>query len=280
MINSISAMLSQFEKIRDQMSRSARELALGYYSWYFHSHELPKKLLVLSHMRSGSSLLSQILISNPEVCGIGETFTKYYSDQEFIKVIANVHFSLRKLPVKETYIFDKILHPHLLVNQDILNYDDIYLIFLIREPKGSLSSMLKLFPDWTEDRAYVYYTTRLEKLQEYAQLKEDKSQKMFITYEQLCGDENKVIFQMFQEMLQVQHPFTEKYEILRTTGRKFVGDPSGNIKAGKIIKKQSDKNKPEISGDLLEKAQAYFNQCYENLSNSCMSLSQDQKVSQ
>jgi hypothetical protein len=231
-------------------------------------------------MRSGSSLLSQILISNPEVCGIGETFTKYYSDQDFIKVIANVHFSLRQLSVKETYIFDKILHPHLLVNQDILNDDDIYIIFLIREPKGSLSSMLKLFPDWTEERAYKYYTTRLEKLQEYAKLKEDKSQKMFITYEQICGHENQVIFQMFQQMLQVQHPFTEKYKILRTTGRMFTGDPSANLKAGKIIKKQSNKNRPEISGDLLDKAQAYFNQCYEDLSKSCLSLSQEQKVSQ
>jgi len=258
------------ETLHNFLGQVGRNSLYHYYAWNFQWHEPPRKLFMLSHMRSGSSLLTHILNTNPEILGFGETCTRYASANDFYQLMTEVHWTLRQFRCSEKYILDKLLHDYLLLNEQLLTSEQVYLIFLIREPQGSLASLLKLFPHRTEDFALNYYTSRLSTLEHYAQLVNDKKRALLLTYTQLCN-QSELVFSTLQDFLKVQHPFSQEYELLRTTGRKFVGDPSPNIQAGKILKKTKSSATP-IQPDLLEKGMKAFNQCYAKLSKYCVSL--------
>ncbi|MEQ9667096.1 sulfotransferase family protein [Coleofasciculus sp. G2-EDA-02] len=257
--------------LRTLLGKSARRVAYHYYSWTVR--QPPLKLFLLSHMRSGSSLLTHILNTNPEILGFGETWIQYSSEENFNELIAEVHFSLRKFKISEKYILDKILHNHLIINPEILRSDQVYLIFLIREPQNTLPSILKLLPKIPEKTAFNYYTERLLTLEKYAQLVGNTQRNLVITYNQLCR-QNELVFKALQDFIDVQHPFSEEYEVLKTTGRRGVGDPSSNIKAGKIMKSTQTQNR-QISSELIEESMKIFDQCYINLSQSCSKVDSD-----
>lgn len=261
--------------LRNFMSQVGRQSLYHYYLWHFKGKEPPLKLFILSHMRSGSSLLTHILNTNPEVLGFGETFTQYSSEKDFYQLMAEVHFTLRQFRVSETYLLDKILHDRihghgLINNSDILKSDKTFVIFLIREPESSLASMIKLMQNLNQEKALDYYTGRLLSLENYAKLIDNKDRCFLLTYDQLCHQTESVLKRL-QEFLNVQHAFSEQYQILRTTGRKYVGDSSSKIQAGKIMKKNKT---PDIHllPHVIEKATKAFNQCYASLSDYCLMI--------
>ena len=101
--------------------------------------ESPYRILfVLSHMRSGSSLLTHILNSNPEIIGYGETHLDYESEKDFKALMFRVYWRLRDLNMNHTYLLDKVLHDHKFLNEDFLSSDKLYNI-LITSPTPSES---------------------------------------------------------------------------------------------------------------------------------------------
>jgi len=128
-----------------------------------------KILLLLSHMRSGSSLLTHILNSNSEIIGYGETHLEYSSELDLKKLMLKVYFhgqefttiqDVEKLKMSEKYVLDKVLHNNKFLTADFLASDKIVTIFLLREPKRSLKSILELKPQWSESQVLNYYVER------------------------------------------------------------------------------------------------------------------------
>ena len=256
--------------LQGKLRQTVIDLMYRYYLWHFKFNRPPLKLFVLSHMRSGSSLLTHILNTNPEILGFGETFTKYSSADDSLKLMAQIHFNLRQPLVSEKYLLDKLLHNHLLLDLDLLNSENFYYIFLIREPKSTLASILKMFADWDEQRALNYYIERLNVLEKYAKYTRDRQRHLFLTYQQIC-QQSELVLPRLQDFLEVRHPFSEQYEVLRTTGRKFVGDTSSNIKAGKILKDKPTAQ-AELSPDILEAGKDAFDRCYATLAQHCLAI--------
>ena len=59
--------------------------------------KLDRILFVLSHMRSGSSLLTHILNTNNEIIGYGETHIKYSSELDFKALLSKVYLRFKKV---------------------------------------------------------------------------------------------------------------------------------------------------------------------------------------
>ncbi len=269
-----------------------------------------KILFLLSHMRSGSSLLSHILVTNPEIAGFGETHIKYSVEDDFEKLIlkinelvGNSQVYLNYLGVSQSctnnssriillpgiteseqdarttnlhkwdapnYFFDKILHNNMFINEHILCSEQVDVIFLLREPQRSLASISKLKPHWNHKQVLGYYLRRLAKLETYAKLMNSKERSFFLTHDQLLH-KTELVFKSLQNFLQVQQPFSEEYEILPTTGMRFIGDQSERIKSGRIIRYNQI---PEISisPELINQGRQAFDQCVNTLLKYCQTI--------
>lgn len=224
-------------------------------------------LLVLSHMRSGSSLLSHILSTNPEIIGYGETHLSYESENDFKALMFRLYWLNREFKMSHTYIFDKVLHDQKFLNTDFLHSDNVYSIFLLREPQRTIPSILTIKPHLTEEQATDYYIKRLSNLTEYAKLINRKDRSLLISYDQLIHTSD-LVFQELQNFLSTKEGFSEKYDVLRTTGMRGIGDSSERLKAGKIIKKEKPLDR-QISEELIERARQSFDHCQSVLSQYC-----------
>lgn len=236
-----------------------------------------KILFILSHMRSGSSLLTHILVSNPEIIGFGESHLEYESELDFKKLMMKVYWQNRefsKIPnhlykfnMNHRYILDKVLHDQKFLKDDFLNSEQVYVIFLLREPARTIPSLLDLKPHWHQNNACEYYTQRLLTLANYSQKIADPKRCLFLTYNQLL-DNTVSVLNYLQQFLQTEQEFSEEYKILETTGKKNIGDYKGNIQAGKIVRNQRN-IAIEVEPEIIKQTQDSYEQCAKILSKYC-----------
>ncbi|MGK7944112.1 MAG: sulfotransferase, partial [Microcystaceae cyanobacterium] len=228
-----------------------------------------KFIFILGHMRSASSLLVHILNSHPDIIGYGETHITYQSQQDLKTLLSKVYRKNRNYQMNQVYALDKILHANKLIDETLLQSEDIYTIFLVREPISTLKSTLKLKSNWGEKKVVDYYTYRLKKLEAYATLINDKSHSLFLTHTQLIN-ETQLVFDALQAFLKTKEPFSEEYEVLQTTGIKGVGDSSKNIRAGKIVRSNSDEPSDyKLSAEFTDQVQFAYHHCLSSLSEKC-----------
>ncbi|MEO0869785.1 MAG: sulfotransferase [Cyanobacteria bacterium J06642_11] len=236
-------------------------------------------LLLLSHMRSGSSLLTHLLTTNPEVIGYGETHTNYADSQDFKELLRKVYWQaqdfrtlqdIQNLRMNHTYVMDKVLHNKKFLDHKFLASEQIYSIFLLREPERSLASIADLKPHWNQQDTIDYYAERMAMLVEYARLIQDPQRMLVVSYEQLLENTPKVLTTL-QQFLQTQAPFTEEYKVLKTTGMKGVGDSKGKIKAGKIVRSQRQLSQ-DFEPKIIEHAKQIHRECKTTLTALCQSV--------
>jgi hypothetical protein len=235
--------------------------------------EVPQQvILLLSHMRAGTTLGVNLLCTNPEIIGIGETGVRYSSVSDFRILRGKIYSRYSKLLVTEKYLLDNLNHNFHISDPEILLNDKVKCIFLLRDSESTLSSLLnKKFiqheaqfltvdpnqVDWVK-RSSGYYKDRLVKLMEYAKIINNQEKSLYFTYEQLISD-TKIVFDSLTSFLGTQGSFSEEYTPLSSKGlfgkSGFVGDPvSQKVTSGKIIKKPSPKISlpPEISQECWD----------------------------
>lgn len=282
MSNSSSNVLDKLRGIKHEALRQYINLRVegteAPYSILFRAQPY-RILLILSHMRSGSSLLSHLLISNPEIIGYGETHLQYASERDFKNLIAKVYekniynlkgINVNGLGMSHVYVLDKVLHNSKFSDTSFLTSPNVFAIFLLREPRRTLPSLLDLKTHWQEKEAIDYYAERFPVLGSYAKLINDKQRSLFVTYEQ-CLDRTTEVFAALQNFLGTRQGFSEEYQVLNTTGAKGVGDSKGNIKAGKIVRERR-KIEREVSPEAVERGQQAFDRCAATLSQYCQTL--------
>ncbi len=125
-----------------------------------------KRIIIIGHMRSGSSLLSHILLNNPEISGIGETHTTYKDKNYHLQLIASILAKKRLLYFlsKRKFVMDKVLHKHIL-DDSILMDENTFIILLVRTPEEVIPSILRTFEitkkPYTFEKAFDHYFERL-----------------------------------------------------------------------------------------------------------------------
>ncbi len=84
-------------------------------------------------------------------------------------------------------------------------------------------------------------------------------------------DRTDEVFEVLQDFLGTKEPFSEQYQILRTTGLEGVGDRMANIKAGRIVREERKLN-IDIPEDVIDRALECFERCSQTLTKYCRTL--------
>jgi hypothetical protein len=263
------------------LSRRIKDAILrNYYSFRIEATPEPNRLvfrtkpyqvlLVLSHMRSGSSLLTHILTSHDQVAGFGETHLSYATEADFKALFLKVYWAVRGFRMHHSYILDKVLHNQRLKNTDVLQASYIKIIFLIRQPAATIASLLKLKPHWDEQAAVDYYCERLATLETYARQVNDRQKCFCLTYENLLNQTPQILQEM-QRFLELAKPLSEEYQLNRRTGMRGVGDSSEKIKAGRIIR-NPQVTEFQLTERAAELAATAFRNCQQTLQQHCQTL--------
>lgn len=127
-----------------------------------------RTILLLSHMRSASTALANVICSHPEVSGYGETHVPHNEATSPGRVVLNLAVRRAYAP-RAPYIFDKILHTRLDADAP-QEFFRSRAIFLLRQPHSAVRSILDLarmtgMKDCQSPLgAVAYYTDRLRRL--------------------------------------------------------------------------------------------------------------------
>jgi hypothetical protein len=223
-------------------------------------------------MRSGSSLLTHILASNPEILGYGESMTRYSAPRDFDLLALKTSFMLRRFPLRkpERYLLDKLLHNVLLAPADMemLISHQVRLIFLLRSPAESLASIVRSL-SYTEEQAIQYYVDRLDILRQYAQCIPRGYPAAALTYRQLVYETDSVSG-LLRSVLDLRVPLSEQYKLLPTTGQRGIGDFSANIKAGRVLRRRSSGDATEVTKiTAFKHAQDVYRATYTEIFSHC-----------
>jgi hypothetical protein len=275
-------MLNTLRKLKSTLFRR-------YYQWRINStsnlssisfrKEPYKFVFLMSHMRSGSSLLTHILCSNPEIIGYGETQIKYSSEADIQALIHKAYNhnaqeltrlnAAQAFKMQHTYVLDKVLHQNL-KDLSILKKLQTKSIVLIREPERTLKSILDIRDHWTEETALDYYRIQLDHLIDCTNFLSAPNRFLLLTYHQVISD-TPIVLQALQSFFETKHPFSEQYQVKKTTGQAGIGDAVGHIKAGTVVRERRQLD-VTISPVIIQKAQDIFEQAQQQLSHTCLTL--------
>jgi hypothetical protein len=224
-------------------------------------------ILVLSHMRSYSSLLCHILGSHPQISGYAEMHQSYRNRLDLMRLRVRVFRSLGGV-LDGPFVLDKILHNEYTVSDSVLNHPAVLPIFLVRRPGPSLTSIVEMgrrLPDvgWYSDRAAVtnYYESRLEELTRLAG-SVDRSF-LFIRAEDVVDDTARA-FQLLCSFLGLEQPLEESYSLFEHTGEPGWGDDSTIIREG-IIVRDRGADVIDFEDVLLSRATLAYSHCCRTL---------------
>jgi hypothetical protein len=196
-------------------------------------------ILVLSHMRSYSSLLCHILGSHAEISGYAEMHVSYGGASDLMRMRARVARSLDG-ELSGRYVLDKLLHNEYGVARSIIQRPDVSPIFLLRRPLPSVASIVEMGREITDTRWYSdidavadYYIARAQRLAELAQ--QAPQRHLFIRAEEIV-DRPEFTLEQLQEFLGLRRPLSEFYSTFPRTGQVGSGDSSSRIMAGRIVR--------------------------------------------
>ncbi len=221
-------------------------------------------VFIMGHMRCGSTLLLHILLSNRECIGCGERNAEYRSTEDLDKLEIASRIAQRA-PFRRGHAIDQINHDRFTPNAELLHDERVRCIFLIRDPQATVQSILNLtqtfYKAWTVERAVDYYVERLEKLAAHAEGVRRERETLALTYDSLVHDSAKAL-RLLEGFLGLSGELGERYTIQRFTGKR--GDPSENIRVGRIMRERVDRP-VEIPTGELDRAWDAYRACAQTL---------------
>ena len=229
-------------------------------------------LFILAHERSGSSLLAMLLGNNPEICGYGETTVNYRSPSDLQLLAGNNLYRLQpfSMPGNERYMMDKLVYEEHLAVEDfpMLLETNPKVIFLIREPVGTLRSMMPSM-NLNDTFAAVFYIRRLEILQEYAHQIGAGVNALLLTYEDLIIRTTETLNGL-TAFLDLQVPLLTEYEVLQPMkGR--TAEHHKKLHIGRVDGRVPASPQVTISERNLQVTQDAYDRCWTALSEVCES---------
>jgi Sulfotransferase domain len=222
----------------------------------------PLALLLLGHMRSGSTLLLHLLMTNPEVSAKGERGATYGSRADLARLALATRMAHRSPFRLLRYVVDQVNHNHLTPNTGLLHDPRVRILFLLRRPESSLASILELYrahyPEaWSPARAVEYYVERLAALMKLGDGLASPKCAALIRYETLTESPQETL-KALRLFLGLRQEFSHTYDTYSFT--RTYGDPGPNIAAGRIIRSVPT-TQIHLSESELERATKAYLEC-------------------
>lgn len=201
-----------------------------------------RPIFLLSHMRSNSSLISNLIGNHPQINGYYEMQQAYLDRFDYLyqKILfANQHSEKKEA----NYIFDKILHNHLYLNPNLVVKKNAIIFISLREPNLTIPSIVKYFSNTTRKKewgnielATKYYCNRIKHLAEYS---EKIKNKYYYFDASLIRNDSQATLTFISENIGLKSSLTNQYIPQKLTGSGGAGDRSENILTGNIIPQTS-----------------------------------------
>jgi hypothetical protein len=264
------------KKESNQKNKRVKSILRMIALFYFHSMlriRTPERFIFLiSHMRSGSSLLTHLLASNEDVNAYGETHIRYNCEKSFADSICKIRLNLRSFKgfqANKIYM-DKILHNFLLIPENLKLFMDknVKFIYLLRSPKDSMNSLINTF-SMTNSKAYNYYKSRLCWIEKMILISINYPEKYFLNYEDLKNNTDKEL-KALTNYLNLNSCIKNSYTIFRTTGKRGVGDIGKNILKGKIVNTPTSKEYIGLSKDRQKNIEVLYQKTKSMLEKNCL----------
>ncbi len=233
-----------------------------------------RQVLVLSHMRSYSSVLSHVLGSHPEIDGYCETRLRYRGRFDLLRLRYRVA-QLTGEPLRGRYVLDKILHGHRL-SDSVLCDPRTVAIFLLRRPEQAVQSILDMDRriqrvPWHQDMWKVadYYEERTRQLAELAAKVHGCA--AFVQSEVLINRSHEVLA-FLTDFLRLASPLRRDYRRFPKTGQPGFGDPSTVLSSGRLGAARPARRHCEIPPLLVERLDNAYAACLKTLKASCIQM--------
>lgn len=211
-----------------------------------------RPLFIFGCMRSGSTVLSHIIFSHPEIFGVGETHVVWrHKDAMYAGAVEAMRLR-RELPGSKKYFLDKILHSHLTPDLNVLDQlEHAKFVVLLRKPAENITSLHKIKAISEAGGIELAVKEYCERLRDILKIIENR-EVLLIKYEDLTANPRTILKEL-QFFLDLETPFSDQYDVTRVTGRWGYGDGSSNIRRGTLL---SEARKTiEIDPELLKLAQ-------------------------
>ena len=223
-------------------------------------------LFIIGHTRSGSTLLTNILCSHPEVRGFGEINHAYHSPDDIDFLVRRVHFAHRSPRIIDGYVLDKILHDKWTPEPGTIDLPSAKYIVLLRDPVRSVKSWLGTFGG-TEEDAVNYLENRLRTLPELTQRYATDDRARWLTYEDMLDDAPSMLTKL-TGFLALRSPLKEQFRRQPRADVLGTGDPSERQHAGKILTEQRD-HKHDIGDDSQRRLREAYDQALQRIGELC-----------
>ncbi len=205
-------------------------------------------LFVLAHPRSGSTVLTHILHSHPAIAGFGEHHVSYETEADLARLEARVAFFAHEPGLRTPWVLDKLVWNQHRLAPAILRAPSSRFVFLVRRPEETFDSYRRMFPQFPTDAdRFRSYRRRMNGLVELAEGIDDPERAFFLTYDDLV-DKTDTSLDALTAFLELASPLEPDYGLTSKTGSQSWGDPSENIKAGRILRlDRSSAIDPEVA---------------------------------
>lgn len=194
----------------------------------WHQARYARMILVLSHMRSASTALCNVLASHDQISGYGETHVCHGQSCAPGRVVVNL-IRHRAFDAGAPFIIDKVLHSHL-DRFPAEAFQEGRAIFLLRRPVPAIASIIRLsqqtdMPETaTLNGAADYYEMRLQRLAELWQ-RFPPERRIGLTTEGLLGKPDETLACLGQ-WLSLSPPLRNHYVSTPASRRAGGGDPT------------------------------------------------------
>lgn len=194
-------------------------------------------ILQLGTMRSGSTLLTNILTTSPEIYGFGEAHLAYESPETLNALFLKTAWQTRRGPGRARFLLDKIVHkdyaPDLV---PVARWAPLTVVMLLREPAPTLTSLttLKLRVSRTPETRAAYLEAQLAWMQRAAEELPPEVPVHAVRYEALLADPDAVLARL-TPALGLETPLSKEYDIaVKASGKRWLSDVSGKLSSRRI----------------------------------------------
>ncbi len=220
-------------------------------------------IVLLSHMRSYTSVLAHILGSHPDICG----YSELHCDTLTRSGMQNAREILQRRNDFATakFLLDKLLHNGPQASE-LIDCRQVMPLIGVRQPEQTLKSIINMGQLYCQDAnrkrrltdaGYVteYYVSRLRWLEYF--VSRHRARCFIFRAEQMLAD-SQVLLSQIRSFLALEGNLQSSYQLFDNTGSPGHGDPSPRIRLGELQLRENCYEAIEIPLPLLEIAkQAY-----------------------
>ncbi|KIT16309.1 sulfotransferase family protein [Jannaschia aquimarina] len=215
-------------------------------------------IVVVAHMRCGSTALSNVLCSRPDISGYGEAHIRYDGQGALGRLLVNQALR-RSWSPKAHSLFDKILHDR----HDLDATPGFYrarAIFVVRPPGATIRSIRKLFSsldrgEYEDDEAAArYYADRLATMSDHW-FRFPVDRRVGILHPHLISDPEATLARI-SSALSFDPPLENSYVSRAVSTKGGAGDPTASAKHTRIERRTGPEPADTLEGLAISEATA------------------------